>query len=100
MDEAVTAPMSQIVLEVLAMVAPGQEERTVDTRLDEAGIDSLCMVEAIVHLEAELGVDLGDDFVDEVTEDVASDPEMTIGKFSEVLARHLPTIGDGDPTAV
>jgi hypothetical protein len=83
---AVTPPdMTRALLEAIHRVVPRGVEVSESTPLDRAGIDSLALVEIMVHLEALVGLMFDESAVRRVMAQPDYDPAMPVGKFGGLL---------------
>jgi acyl carrier protein len=92
----VTPPgMIQALLVAIQRVVPRGVEISELTPLDRAGIDSLALLEIMIHIEAMVGLVFDESAVRRAMAQPEYDPAMSIGKFGILLFDELAS-GDHD----
>ncbi len=81
------------VLDVLKLVAGADGPVDESTSLVDAGIDSLSLVESVVHLELAIGRGMPKEFANRVAADSRFRTDMAVGDLATVVADLLPTPG-------
>ena len=86
--------VTQALITAMHSVVPRGIEISVDTPLDRTTLDSLGMIEVLVHLETLVGPVFDEATVRWAGLEPDYDPSMTVGAFAELLLRVHETSAD------
>jgi acyl carrier protein len=89
-----TDDMTAALLEAMRRVVPRHVELSPSTALDRAGIDSLALIETMIHLESLVGLLFDESAVRQAVLQPDYDPGMSVERFGALLLRLV------DPTEV
>lgn len=81
--------MTSAVIEALQKVAPAGVAILPETGLEDTGIDSLNLLEALLHLETSAQLILSEDDVRQLSIDFDYNQGMTVEAFADLLLRTL-----------
>lgn len=81
------ADLTAALLTAIRRVVPRHVALSESTALDRAGVDSLALIEVMVHLEADIGLIFDDDVVRQAVLQPDYTPSMTIEEFANLLLR-------------
>jgi acyl carrier protein len=79
------ADLMAALLTAMRRVVPRHVTLSETTALDRAGVDSLALIEVMVHLEAIMGLVFDEDVVHEAVLQPDYRPSMTIEEFAKLL---------------
>jgi len=89
MGETTVSPadMTTAVIEAIRRVVPRRIALSGSTPLNRAGVDSLALIEIMVHLEAQVGLIFDDRLVRSAVQQPEYHPAITVEEFAQLLLR-------------
>jgi acyl carrier protein len=92
-SELTTSELTDALIAAVRRVVQPDVDISANTPLDQTTLDSLGLIEVLVHLEGAVALALDDSTVRRVALDPDYDPSMTVAAFAELLAQYSGQTG-------
>jgi acyl carrier protein len=93
------ASVTEALVVAMDRVVPGDVVVEASTPLDQTTLDSLGMLEVMVHLEELVGLGFDEETVRTIALEPDYDPTMQVSQLAALLLRLSPALADGTSTA-